>query len=161
MFSQRFRWFHLLSLAALVAIPGRLLSQAATINGLVTGEGGIPLVGVTVSINGMGLGSMTATDGRYSFTVPAARVNGQVVTLTARRVGYTPGTAQITLSAGTITRDFTLTAAALQLEQVIVTGAGTSQVRARIGSTINTVDTSMMVRQAVPQNVISELSGTT
>ncbi|HXT15098.1 MAG TPA: SusC/RagA family TonB-linked outer membrane protein [Gemmatimonadaceae bacterium] len=161
MLSLRSRWYRLLPLAALIALPGRLVSQAATITGHVTGEGGVPLVGVTVSINGMGLGSMTTTDGRYSFTVPASRVSGQLVTLSARRVGYAPGTAQVTLSAGTITHDFVLTAAALQLEQVIVTGAGTSQVRERIGSTINSVDPAQLQRQSVPQNAISELSGTT
>lgn len=164
MFSSRSRWYRPSSLAALlafVALPACVSSQAATLTGHVTGQGGTPLVGVTVSINGMGIGSMTATDGNYSFTVPAARVTGQTVTLIARRVGYTPGTIQITLGPGTLTHDFVLTAAALQLEQVIVTGAGTSQVRARIGSTINTVDTMQMRRQSTPQNVISELSGTT
>jgi TonB-linked SusC/RagA family outer membrane protein len=136
------------------------MGQGATVTGHVTGEGGAPLQGVTVSINGLGIGSITGANGVYSFTVPAANVNGQTATLTARRVGYTAQTAAITLNAGTITHDFTMAQTALQLEQVIVTGAGTSQVRERIGSTINTVDTTMLHRNATPQNVISELSAT-
>jgi len=103
---------------------------------------------------------MTQEDGLYSFTVPAQRVSGQTVTLTARRVGYAPQNAQITLAAGTITHDFVMTAAVQQLEQVIVTGSGTSQVRERVGSTINTVDSSTILRQAQPQNIISSLSAT-
>jgi len=126
----------------------------------VTSAGGGPLPSVTVSITGMGLGSITREDGLYTFTVPAARVTGQSVTLTARRVGFAPQNAQITLTAGTITHDFVMTAAAQQLEQIIVTGAGTSQVRERVGGTINTVDSTTILRQAQPQNLISSLSAT-
>jgi TonB-linked SusC/RagA family outer membrane protein len=157
----RSTWYRHLALVALVGLPARLVSQGATITGHVTSEGGVPLTAVTVSVNGMGLGSMTGPDGLYSFTVPAARVSGQTVTLTARRVGYTAQTATVTLSAGTIRHDFVMVANPLQLEQVIVTGAGTSQVRERIGSTINTVDTTQLLRNSTPQNVISELSATT
>src|SRR5947209_7063624 len=110
---QRSTWHRLLAVFALAVLPARLVSQGATITGHVTAEGGVPLTGVTVSINGMGLGSMTGPDGIYSFTVPAARVTGQTVTLTARRVGYAAQTAPITLAAGTITHDFIMAAAAL------------------------------------------------
>ncbi len=153
MFSPRIPWYCLavVALAALVALPARLLSQGATINGHVFGEGGVPIPGVSVSIVGMGLGSISGVDGAYSFVVPATRVSGQTVTLGARRVGYVPQTAQVALSAGTITHNFTLVTTPLQLEQVIVTGAGTSQVRERIGSTINTVDSTALIRAVQPQ----------
>jgi len=137
------------------------MAQGATISGTATGEGGAPLVGVTVSIAGMGLGSQTGADGKYSFTVPASRVSGQAVALNARRVGYLPQNVPITLTAGTITHDFAMVTTPLQLEQVIVTGAGTSQVRERIGSSISTVDTGQLVRAAQPQNLLSALSATT
>jgi TonB-linked SusC/RagA family outer membrane protein len=127
----------------------------------VTGEGGVPLPNATVSIVGLGLGSVTRSDGLYTFTVPASRVTGQVVTLNARRVGYTPQNAQITLTAATVTRDFTMTATALQLDQVIVTGAGTSQARERVGSVINTVDSTALTRATQPQNILSSLAATT
>ncbi|HTE44682.1 MAG TPA: SusC/RagA family TonB-linked outer membrane protein, partial [Gemmatimonadaceae bacterium] len=69
-------------------------------------------------------------------------------------------TAQVTLSAGTITHDFTMSATAQQLEQIIVTGAGTSQVRERVGSVINTVDSAAITRATQPQNIISGLAAT-
>ena len=137
----RSSWNRLLVLVACGVLPTRAMAQGATINGKVIGEAGAPLVGATISIGGMGIGTQTGADGAYSFTVPAARVTGQAVSLMARRVGYIPQAVPITLSAGTITHDFTMMTTPLQLEQVIVTGAGTSQVRERIGSTINTVDT--------------------
>jgi TonB-linked SusC/RagA family outer membrane protein len=164
MSSPRSRWNRLPTIVAVLALPvlpALALGQGATITGHVTAEGGVPIPGASVSITGMGLGSITGADGVYSFTVPASRLTNQTVTLGARRVGYSPQTAQITLSSGTITHDFAMTTNPLQLEQVIVTGAGTSQVRERIGSTINTVDSTAITRAVQPQNVLSALSATT
>src|SRR5215831_2751308 len=157
----QFRWRRIAALPAMLALPASLAAQAATVTGHVTGETGAPLVGVTVSIAGLGVGSATRDDGLYTFTVPASRVSGQSVTLTARQVGYTQATASITLTpGGTITHDFALTPAVRVLEQVIVTGAGTAQVRERVGSVINSVDSSLLVRATQPQNIISSLTAT-
>ena len=155
------RWRSVLLSLALLAPMSHLVAQGATVTGHVRNEAGVPLTGVTVSIMGMGIGSMTNEAGAYSFTVPAARVTGQTATLSARRVGLAAQSATIVLAAGTITHDFTMTATALQLEQVIVTGAGTSQVRERVGSTINTVDSTTLNRATQPQNIITALSATT
>ena len=138
-----------------------LVAQAATITGRVTNQSGAPVPGATVSVSGMGVGSISADSGVYTFTVPAARVQGQTVTLNARRVGFSPQNVTITLRAGTIRQDFVMAATAQQLEEVIVTGAGTAQVRERVGSTINTVDSSMIARATQPQNILSALSATT
>ena len=148
-------------LVALGAPVASLAAQAATVTGHVTNAGGQPLAGVTVSITGMGLGAITRDDGLYTFTVPAARVTGQVANLNARRVGYSPQNVAITLNAGTITHDFVMTQTAAQLEEIIVTGSGTSQMRQRIGSVINTVDSTTLKRVTQPQNVISSLAATT
>jgi TonB-linked SusC/RagA family outer membrane protein len=158
--SLQFGWRRLRFAPALLAVPASLFAQTATITGHVTTDGGTPLVGVTVSLPGLGVGSATRDDGQYTFTVPASRITGQVATLNARRVGYAPQSASITLAAGTITHDFVLTAAVRQLDEVIVTGAGTSQVRERVGSTINSVDSSLIARQSQPQNIISSLAAT-
>jgi TonB-linked SusC/RagA family outer membrane protein len=160
MLRLQFRWCRALASAALLAAPASLVAQAATVTGHVASEGGAPLAGVTVSIPGLGVGSATREDGQYTFTVPATRVAGQSVTLNARRVGYTPQTVTVVLNAGTITHDFVLVAAVHELEQVIVTGAGTSQVRERVGSVINTVDSTALTRATQPQNVISSLAAT-
>jgi TonB-linked SusC/RagA family outer membrane protein len=140
--------------------PRALTAQATTVTGRVITDAGAPLGDATVSIPALAVGARTADDGRYSFTVPAARATGQSVSLIARRVGFTPVTVTITLNPGTITHDFTLVQSALQLSQVVVTGAGTSQTREALGSTINTVDSSLIIRHATPQNIVSALAGT-
>ena len=72
--------------------------QAATVSGRVTNEAAAPVPGASVSIPALGVGSYTSNDGRYTFTVPANRVTGQSVSLVARRIGYTPITASVTLT---------------------------------------------------------------
>ena len=85
------------ALAPLVAAPLVAAAQnPITITGHVTAEHGATLSNVTVSLAELGLGAITRDDGSYSLRVPGARVVGQTVTLSARRVGYKPKTARIT-----------------------------------------------------------------
>ena len=147
-----------------VAVAGALVptaalaQEAATVTGRVSSAAGTPVASASVFIQDLGVGSLSGPDGRYSFTVPAARVTGQTVTLTARLVGYTPSSAQITLRGGTITQDFTLGANPLRLGEIVVTGAGTQTTRERLGNVINSVDSTLIQRSAEPQNVVSALT---
>src|SRR5881394_1806839 len=107
-------------LAALLLAPvAAQAQQAATITGRVTSEGGAPLAAAQVYIETLGLGAQSADDGRFTLTIPAARVNGQTVTLGARVIGYRSKTVQVTLRAGTIAQDFVLEANPLRLGEVV------------------------------------------
>lgn len=132
--------------------------QGATITGRVTTDAGAPLPAASVFIEAMNIGSTTGDDGRYSFSVPAARVRGQTVTLTARRIGYTVLSAEITLTPGTVTQNFVLSATTLRLGDVVVTGAGTATTREKLGNVINTVD-STLIERSNEANVIQALAG--
>src|SRR2546426_261164 len=126
--------------AALCAAPLRLgAQQPVTLTGRVTSEAGVPLGAVEVTIPAMGLGTLTRDDGRYAFLVPGARVSGQTVTLSARRLGYKAQSAQITLAAGGATHDFTPPPNPLQLGEIVVTGAGTATATEKLGNVRNTV----------------------
>ena len=65
------------------------LSQEATavITGRVTAEGGRPIGGASVFFPDFHLGANTAPDGSYTIRLPADRVKGQTVQLTARYIG--------------------------------------------------------------------------
>ncbi|MHB0948399.1 MAG: SusC/RagA family TonB-linked outer membrane protein [Gemmatimonadaceae bacterium] len=147
--------------AALLVLPLALSAQVATVTGRVTNESGQPVVGAVVTLPSLGLGATSREDGRYTITVPAGRVTGQVVTLRARRVGFQPVSIPITVTSGTVVQDVTLTTSPLRLQEVVVTGAGTSQARERLGNVVNTVDSAMIGRASQPQNVVSALAGTT
>ena len=141
------------------AFPAMAHAQEAHVTGRVVSEAAVPVVGANVRIGSLGVGAITGNDGRYSFFIPAARVQGQTVTITARLLGYTLQNATITLQAGTITQDFSLREAPTQLSQVVITGEGTSTTREHLTTVVNSVDTAQLKRAAQPQNVVSALAG--
>ena len=116
-----------------------MAQQGATVTGRATGDAGAPLSAVTITIPELGVGTLTRDDGRYSLSIPGARVAGQTVTLSARRVGYKPKLARVTITPGTVTQDFLLEANPLQLGEVVVTGAGTSTEVEKLGNVRNQV----------------------
>jgi TonB-linked SusC/RagA family outer membrane protein len=143
---------------ALLALPAFAGAQeAVTVSGRVTSDAGAPLVSASVLVEGMGVGTITRDDGRYSFVVPAARAHGQQAQLTAKLIGYKAQTVTVTL-AGNITQDFALAANPLQLGVVIVTGAGTSSAIEKIGTVINSVDSTAISKSNESQNIVSALA---
>lgn len=149
------------ALALLVGAASTLSAQSGTtISGTVTNEQGVPLPGATVLIQGTTTGAHTDDAGRYVIVVPADRANGQSAVLVARVIGYSARQVPIVLAAGsTISQSFALVVNPLNLDVVLVTGAGTSTTRERLTTTINTVDSSALTRAANPQNVVSALAG--
>ena len=105
----------LLSASALVLAPSLAAAQdPVTLSGRVTTEAGQPIGYAEVIIPSLGLGSTTRDDGRYAIVIPGARATaGQTISLTARRLGYKPVTAQLTLSGAVVEHDFTLSAESL------------------------------------------------
>jgi TonB-linked SusC/RagA family outer membrane protein len=146
--------------AVLVCAASTASAQAGTtISGTVTTEQGVPLPGATVLIQGTTTGAHTDDAGRYVIVVPADRANGQSGVLVARVIGYSARTVPIVLTAGsTINQNFSLIVNPLNLDAVLVTGAGTSTTRERLTTTINTVDSSALTRAANPQNIVSALA---
>jgi TonB-linked SusC/RagA family outer membrane protein len=140
----------------LVAASARA-QQPATVTGRVSSDAGAALPAATVFIESLGIGTQTGNDGRYTLTIPAARVNGQRVRLSARLIGFRADTAQITLSPGTITHDFTLATNPLRLGEVVVTGAGTATQTEKLGSVRNTVDAVDIVKSNEP-NIVQALA---
>src|SRR6187431_2551034 len=148
---------------AAVFMLGAAQSVAAqsgtTITGRVTSEAGVPLPGATVRIPSLGLGTFANSDGSYTLVVPASRANGQSVQLSARVIGYTAQSIAITLAqGGTVSQNFALVVNPLRLDEVVVTGAGTSTSRERLTTTINSVDSTALKRAANPQNLVSALA---
>src|SRR2546423_6786856 len=145
--------------ALALTAPVAFAQSGTTITGRVTSDVGAPLGSASVFIAGLNLGATTSDDGSYTFVVPASRATGATVTLTARVIGYTARSVQITLTPGaTINQNFTLPVNPFHLGEVVVTGAGTTTTRERLGVTINSVDSSLIRRSNEPQNVIAALA---
>ncbi len=146
-------------LAAATTWPVAVWGQnPITVSGRVQSEAGSPLPGVSISLRGFGLGALTREDGSYQFVVPAARATGQAAVLEARRLGFKPDTANVTLTAGqAITHNFTLASNPLQLGEIVITGAGTVTTAERIGTVRTAVD-STLIQRSNETNVVNALA---
>src|SRR3954469_11025876 len=99
----------LTALTALVAFAANVASaQSVVFSGKVTTSGGQPLAGANVGITELGVGSVAATDGKYSFTVDQGRLGGRSLNVTARFIGYKPKRLPVTISGTRVEHDFVL-----------------------------------------------------
>lgn len=137
--------------------PAALAAQTAIVVGRVSDAGSTkPVVGASVVIDGSTLGATTGADGRYRLVnVPAgARV------LVARRIGFGAQRVTITVpSSGEVTANFSLSASAISLDQVVVTGTAGAQEKRSIGNAVATINASEELRKSGATTVSSLLSG--
>src|SRR5438067_1147480 len=145
---------------ALTLVPEQGAAQSSvTITGQVTNPQGEPLRDANVSIFDLSIGVWTGPDGAYRLIVPGARADGKQVKLGARLIGYRMQSFGVTLTPGaTLAQDFQLVSDPLRLDEIVVTGAGTEQLRERLGSNVSSV-TAAEVQRANESNVVQALAG--
>src|SRR5687768_5332960 len=91
-----------------VAAPA-VAQDATTISGTITTRAdGLSLPGATIAIPSLKLETTSGPDGTFRLTIPADRAKGQAVQVTVSFAGLQTQTIQLSLSPGTITRDFAL-----------------------------------------------------
>jgi len=148
-----------LAIAAVVVgfVPALAQAQGTTISGQVTGIGGAPIVGASVSIPTLRVGAFTDDAGRYSFSVPES-ANGTAVTVLARRLGYQPSSASVTVSGAPVTQNFSLSTAATELQGVVVTALGLTREKSQLGTAQQQLSSSEL-NQTKALNLVEQLSG--
>lgn len=115
--------FRVLLIFYLVSVPALLLSQ--TVSGIVTdAQTSEPISGATVMLKGTTSGAFTDDEGRYSVTAS----NGD--TLRFSFFGYTPY--EVVVSSSSL--NVSLEESEFSLDEVVVTGYGTSTIRDLTGS---------------------------
>lgn len=125
----------LLTLLLLCGLPLLTFGQNAfTLTGTVVDDQNEPLMGATVVVVGQqNLGAITDIDGHFS--IPGVPSGSTI------RVSYVGmNTAEVKLQAGQKTLNVTLRADSELLEEVVVTGYGGQQVRAKVTNSIAKVD---------------------
>jgi TonB-linked SusC/RagA family outer membrane protein len=150
-----------LAVAAMLlgAVPSvAAAQQGTTISGRVTGDAQAPLPSVSVTVPSVSAGTMTDAEGRYTITIPASRVTGQMVTVYARRIGYEPKSATIRLSGTAISQDFTLSATAMELNAIVVTALGVQREKSQLGTAVQQVSSNDLT-QTKAQGVVEQLEG--
>lgn len=122
------RWTRVLMLVGGLLLPAvGAVAQTGQITGRVTdATTAAPLAGATVNVVGTEQRAVTGPNGNYTISgvAPGAR------TVTATMIGYGPGNAAVTVTAGqAATANFTLSAQALALEEIVAVGYGTQRRR--------------------------------
>ena len=149
-------------LAALSISAARVAAQeAVTIGGHVSAAGN-PVQGATVRIPSLGLSSTTTSEGRYNLIVPSSKVRGQTVDLVARHVRYNVETTPITLTGGSLTKDFELSPAGeprADTRGAPVPPTDVQPVIARVAPLRAFVDSTAYEEAAGPVDVVSGLAG--
>ncbi|WP_066832161.1 SusC/RagA family TonB-linked outer membrane protein [Rufibacter ruber] len=125
-FTRRFYACLLFALALLVASSGAVSAQQRNVSGTVRGEGGTPLIGVTVLVKGTS--TATATDVNGGFSLP---VTGNTATLVFSYIGYLNQEVAVGSQSNV---SVTLLTDAKALEEVVVVGYGTQNKRDLTGS---------------------------
>ena len=143
--------------AAALPLSGLAAQQTASITGRVT-TAGQPLGGAQVGIVELGVGSVTDTQGRYTFTVDPARAGGKPVTLLARTIGYRPVKHVVTLTAGRIEQNFDLDKDVLNLEAVVTTGVSDATSQRKTTFAVAAVD-NQQIKEAPASSPLGTLNG--
>src|SRR6267154_1359499 len=135
-----------LLLVLAIVSPFALAAQQATgtVSGRVTDASvGRGLPDVAVLVTGSRLGTLTGPNGEY--TISGEPVGAR--TLTIRRIGYQPTTETVTVVPGaTATADVALHVSAVNLSEVVVTGTGTATEKRKVGTSIATIDSTLLSR---------------
>lgn len=137
-------------LAFALAIPAIANAQDGTVTGSVTDAASQRPVGsVQVYLVDTGLGTLSRDNGRFIIlNVPAGDY-----TIRAERIGFTAMEAQITVGAGgTVQQDFSMSAQALGLDEIVVTGTAGAARRREVGNSVSQLNIEEEV-VAPPQNV--------
>lgn len=116
-----------------------IMGQTGTVSGTITDRGGetLPGVNVSITIQARTLGASSDVNGEYIIeNVPVGIHN-----VRAQFIGLAGQTREVTVEAGeTATLNFELRRSTLQLDELVVTGAGASVERERLGHSIASVN---------------------
>lgn len=142
---------------ALVAVPALDAQTGGTVRGRVVEAGsGRPLGNVQVVVEGTARGAISSDAGAFVLTnVPAGRQ-----TIRTKLLGFTSVAKPVDVAAGAAaTLDFTLSAAAITLDEIVVTGTAGAVSKRTLGNAISTIDAADLAQKTVISNVTEMLQG--
>ncbi|MFI3322298.1 MAG: SusC/RagA family TonB-linked outer membrane protein [Rikenellaceae bacterium] len=129
-----------------------VLAQTRQLAGTVrSADDNMPVAGATVIVTGTSTGAVTDENGNYVIK----NVNG-AVSLTVNFFGFEPAVAEVSPSA--TTQDFLLSADALNVQEVVVTGMGLTREKKALGYAVQEVDGEELAKVRTG-NVVTSMSG--
>lgn len=113
------------------------------------------LVGVNIVVQGSSTGTITDIDGHYSIDLPPGKYN-----LELYYIGYKSITEPVTISGDKTKKDFYLTAASKELDEVVVISKGLVQQKRELPFHVSVIDAKPLQAQSQPvTTLINQISG--
>lgn len=138
-----------LSVIALVLLSGTMIAQNIRVSGKVVDKAGLPLMGVSVMVDGTRTGAATELDGSYSINVPS---NG---TLVFSAIGMQTQRVPVNNRSQI---NVTLEEDALLLDELVVTALGIKKERKALGYAVQDIKSEEILKNKT-SNVLNSLSG--
>ena len=139
-------------------LAGAAFAQTSSISGSVTDAASVPIVAAQVSIPGTRYATATDASGRFHLTGLTDPV-GTAVTISARRIGYS--STSLAVHVGDEDVALHLSATAVSLNEVVVTGTPGSTERRALGVDVAQIDAASLVQKAPISDVQQLLNGRT
>ena len=139
-------------------LTGAAFAQTSSISGSVTDAANVPIVAAQVSIPGTRYATATDASGRFHLTGLTDPV-GTPVTISARRIGYS--STSLAVHVGDEDVALHLSATAVSLNEVVVTGTPGSTERRALGVDVAQIDAASLVQKAPISDVQQLLNGRT
>ncbi|RLD35195.1 MAG: SusC/RagA family TonB-linked outer membrane protein [Bacteroidetes bacterium] len=140
-----------MTLVLFFALFSGVLAQNKVLKGVVTSEeDGLPLPGVTITVEGTTIGTITAADGTYTLTVPpdSRFLNFSFVGMRAQQQ----------MISGATTYDAVMVGDDQSLDEVVVTALGIKKEKKQVTYAVQNVNTDELTK-AREVNVINSLAG--
>ncbi|HUR94764.1 MAG TPA: SusC/RagA family TonB-linked outer membrane protein [Gemmatimonadales bacterium] len=146
----------LLLCCLVLGVPAAAQAQQSGVGGRVVDEaGGAPLEAARVVLTGPNRIEATDRDGRFLFR----NVTPGTYQIRVLRLGYKPATQNVTVAAGeTAALEFSLTAAPVQLDEIVTTATG-EQRKLEVGNSVATIDAASIALEAPITEFGNLLSG--
>ncbi len=147
------------ALGGIVLSAAPLAAQTGTITGQVSdSQTGQPVAAAQVFINTLSLGVLTQQNGRYVL----ANVPPGPHDVSVRRIGFRDVSQRVVVGAGeSVNIDFLITQAALQLDQIVVTGTPGGTQRRAVGNVVASISAEDLTERAPINNMQDLLTGRT
>jgi TonB-linked SusC/RagA family outer membrane protein len=141
--------------ASLVRRPP--LPPVGAVSGTVTDSAGLPIVAVTMLVEGTQFGAITDAVGRYRI----AGVRAGQQTVVARRIGYQPVSKKVDVQDGaSASLDFVLAASVSSLKALVVTGTTGAVERITQAAVVSSVDAADIQSVMPATDAVQLLAGT-
>ncbi|PID57675.1 MAG: hypothetical protein CR986_08825 [Ignavibacteriae bacterium] len=141
------------------AFSALFAQQKMTIEGHVTDENNVPLIGANIVISSLNIGATTDVEGNYSIEIPGSMIDGSEQTIVTSYIGYKKQTKTFVLTSGKLELNFVLKEDVFKSDEVVVTGIASKTSKSVSDVSVSRIDAEDLSKVQAYQGVSQLLTG--